>query len=85
MTNFKKFAPVVALAFALSPFAASAVITQVPAQKPGYLSGTAISQFAANAKFRPAACNTATKNRLAENSKGRPAEFASSTPEIPLG
>jgi hypothetical protein len=36
MTNFKKIAPVVALAFALSPFAASAIKTQGAAHKAGY-------------------------------------------------
>ena len=65
MTNFKKFAPVVALAFALSPFAAGAVTTQNTAHKAGYLSGSAISQFAENSKGRPG------ENQAAANSRGR--------------
>ena len=65
MTNFKKFAPVVALAFALSPFAAGAVTAQNTAHKAGYLSGSAISQFAENSKGRPG------ENQAAANSRGR--------------
>jgi len=84
MTRLKKFAPVVGLAFALAPFTASAITTAAPVQKAGYLSGTAISQFAGNAKFRPAEFNTAT-HQLADNAKGSPASAAPSAPETPFG
>jgi hypothetical protein len=73
MSNFKKFIPALALVVALSPFAANAVTTQGQAHKPGYLSGTAISQFAANSKGRPGEL-TPANNQTAANSKGRPGE-----------
>lgn len=91
MTSFKKFAPVVALAFALSPFAAGAVTTQDAPHKDGY--STAISQFAANSKGRPGENQTAANSKgrpgeqaqLAENSRGRPGETTQSAPETPFG
>jgi len=90
MTKFRKFAPLAALAFALSPFAANAITVQGAPQHPGYVSGAAISQFAANSKGRATdhyAANSKGRatDHYAENSKGRPGENTQSAPETPFG
>jgi hypothetical protein len=81
MSNFKKLVPALALVVALSPFAANAVTTQGPAHKSGYLSGTAISQFAANSKGRPGENSPAT-SQVADNSKARAVEFPPANNQI---
>jgi hypothetical protein len=68
------------LGFAFSPFVANAITPQGSDHKAGYLSSSAISQFATNAKGRPGEFA-----RFADNSQTNPPASAPAAPETPMG